>query len=205
MKRLLLSTALLLAAAAAHTEPVEAQTDPRLDFNIRTSTNGAGLTPTLEWRTEPAATSCTASGDSEWSGTKEPQGEVALATSTTSKQYSLSCAWGRDFLTLTWTPPTTNTDGSQLTDLTGYRIFYGTSPTMSQNTVVELNNPALARHVVEDLQPGTYYFVVAAVNSQGLEGRSPVVSGSLAPMVTVTRSASLVVNPPSAPSNVSVE
>ncbi len=29
--------------------------------------------------------------------------------------------------TLSWTPPTQNTDGSPLTDLAGYRVYWGTS------------------------------------------------------------------------------
>ncbi len=36
--------------------------------------------------------------------------------------------------TLSWDPPTTNADGTPLTDLAGYRIYYGTSSgSYSQN------------------------------------------------------------------------
>ena len=44
--------------------------------------------------------------------------------------------------TISWIPPTQNTDGSALTDLAGYRIYYGTSPS-SLNQNVELSNPGL--------------------------------------------------------------
>jgi len=70
--------------------------------------------------------------------------------------------------TLTWTPPTTNTDGTPLTNLAGYRVRWGTAAGNYPNTVT-LNNPGLATYVVGNLAPGTYYFVVTALNSSGVE------------------------------------
>ena len=71
-------------------------------------------------------------------------------------------------VTLNWTPPTKNTDGSSLNDLTGYRIYYGTSQGNYPNRIV-INNAGVSSYVVENLSPGTYYFVSTAVNSQGVE------------------------------------
>lgn len=70
--------------------------------------------------------------------------------------------------TLSWEPPTTNTDGSPLTDLTGYVIRYGTSPD-DLATELRLDNPGLTTYVLTGLEPGTWYFQVAAFNSAGLE------------------------------------
>jgi len=70
--------------------------------------------------------------------------------------------------TLSWTPPTTNTDGSPLTNLTGYRIYWGTTAGASPNSET-LPNPGLTSHVVSKLVPGTYFFVATAVNSLGAE------------------------------------
>ena len=64
--------------------------------------------------------------------------------------------------TLSWTPPTRNTDGTSLSNLSGYRIYYGTSSS-ALNQTVQLNNPSLSRYVIENLSPGTYYFAVKAV------------------------------------------
>jgi hypothetical protein len=69
---------------------------------------------------------------------------------------------------LSWTPPTTNTDGSPLTNLSGYRVYWGTALGSYPNSVT-LNNPGLASYVVENLAPGTYYFVVTALSSAGRE------------------------------------
>lgn len=70
--------------------------------------------------------------------------------------------------TLTWTPPTLNEDGSPLTDLTGYVVYYGTAPTVL-NLSIPLNNPGLTTYVVDNLAPNTYYFTITAVNSINVE------------------------------------
>ncbi len=71
-------------------------------------------------------------------------------------------------VTLSWTAPTLNTDGSPLTDLAGYKIYYGTEPGHYPETI-ELINPGLTTYVVEYLMPNNYYFVVTAINSKGIE------------------------------------
>lgn len=69
--------------------------------------------------------------------------------------------------TLSWSPPTQNEDGSPLTDLRGYEIRYGQDPS-SLSTTISLSNPSLSIYVVENLSSGTWYFAVAAVNSEGV-------------------------------------
>src|SRR3954464_15783549 len=70
--------------------------------------------------------------------------------------------------TLSWTAPTENTDGSTLSNLSGYRIRYGTSASALTQTIV-IDNSSVTTYVVEDLSPATWYFAVTAVNSQGAE------------------------------------
>jgi hypothetical protein len=69
---------------------------------------------------------------------------------------------------LSWTPPTRNTDGSTLSNLSGYRIYYGTSSS-SMTRTVQLNNPSLSSYVIENLSPATYYFAVKSLTSTGAE------------------------------------
>jgi hypothetical protein len=71
-------------------------------------------------------------------------------------------------VTLTWTPPTSNVDGSPLTDLKGYKIYWGTVEGEYANSVT-IENPGLTSYVVEQLTPATWYFVATAVNAQGVE------------------------------------
>lgn len=74
---------------------------------------------------------------------------------------------GTGSATLSWTPPTQNSDGSTLSNLTGYRVLYGrTSSNLDQQ--VDLDNPSINRYVVENLSSGTWYFAVVAVNATGL-------------------------------------
>lgn len=70
-------------------------------------------------------------------------------------------------VTLDWTPPTQNTDGSALTNLAGYRILYGTSASALTKTVTVNGN--VTSYVVEGLTPATWYFAIKVFNTAGVE------------------------------------
>ncbi len=71
--------------------------------------------------------------------------------------------------TLTWTPPTENSDGTALTDLSGYIIYWGTV-SGEYSSSVTLENAGLTSYVVENLTSGTtYYFATTAYNAEGIE------------------------------------
>jgi hypothetical protein len=70
--------------------------------------------------------------------------------------------------TVSWVPPTQNTDGSVLKNLAGYDIKYGTSTTALTHTV-QVTNPGLTRFVVTNLSPGTYYFGTLAYTTTGAQ------------------------------------
>ena len=72
--------------------------------------------------------------------------------------------------TLSWYPPTQNIDGSQLTNLAGYRIYYGRDPNVLGRTVV-IDNPGLSSYVIENLATGQWHFVMTSVNLDGVESR----------------------------------
>jgi hypothetical protein len=71
-------------------------------------------------------------------------------------------------VTISWEPPTQNTDGSALVDLSGYKLYYGTA-SQNYSKSVAITNPGLTRYVLEDLTPGTYYFSITAVSKAGTE------------------------------------
>ena len=71
-------------------------------------------------------------------------------------------------VTLAWTPPTENEDGSALTDLSGYKIHYGDSP-KSYSETIAVNNPGLTTFVIESLPIGTHYIAMTALNAAGAE------------------------------------
>jgi hypothetical protein len=69
--------------------------------------------------------------------------------------------------TLSWTAPTTDTNGAPITDLAGYNIYYGKSST-TMTSVINVNNPASGSYTVGNLAAGTWYFAVAAYNTQAM-------------------------------------
>lgn len=78
--------------------------------------------------------------------------------------------------TLTWTTPTQRTDGSALTNLASYRIYYGTSAASLTQTA-SVTNPGLVTYTIQNLAPGTWYFAMTALDAGGLESaRTNVVS-----------------------------
>jgi hypothetical protein len=71
-------------------------------------------------------------------------------------------------VTLDWTPPTENTDGTVLSNLKGYRVHYGTSANNLTQSV-ELANAGLTSYVVSNLSSGTWYFGMSAYSTTGAE------------------------------------
>lgn len=71
-------------------------------------------------------------------------------------------------VTLSWEAPTENADGTQLADLKGYKVHYG-SASKSYSEVIQVSNAGLTTYVVDNLAAGTYYFAVTAYNSAGGE------------------------------------
>lgn len=71
-------------------------------------------------------------------------------------------------VTLSWSAPTQNEDGTPLTDLDGYRIYWGTTPG-SYPSSVTIDNESVTTYVVDNLAPGTYEFVATSFNTSGVE------------------------------------
>jgi hypothetical protein len=81
--------------------------------------------------------------------------------------------------TLSWVPPTQNSDGTPLTNLAGYRIYEGPGTTALARTA-DLANAGLTTYVVSNLASGTHYFSVTAYNSAGVESNfSPIGSKTI--------------------------
>jgi hypothetical protein len=69
--------------------------------------------------------------------------------------------------TLSWDAPVTNADGTPLTDLAGYNVYYGPSPAV-YGQVENVGN--VMTYTINNLQDGlTYYFAVTAYDMSGNE------------------------------------
>jgi hypothetical protein len=70
--------------------------------------------------------------------------------------------------TLTWVPPTKNIDGTPVTTLSGYHIYYGTTEGALTQSIV-IGNPSTTSYEITGLSSGTWYFAVAADAADGTE------------------------------------
>lgn len=180
----LLALSLILTATGAN-----AQTAGTITFTASPTSGTGSVVPRLTWSTSPVATSCTAGGG--WSGTKFASGSETLATITASKTYTLTCSWGNGSATINWTRPTTNTDGSPLTNLAGFKVLYGTSST-ALSQVRQINDPAATSATISALQTGTWYFSVRAFTSAQVESdnsnlaQKTITSASTSKSLTIT-------------------
>ena len=108
-------------------------------------------------------------------GSEGVYGDVTISASdgidTSSLAFTVTVtSMGSGSVTLSWTPPTQNEDGSALTDLAGYYIYYGDTQGTYPNSV-RIDNPSVSTYVVDNLTPNTYYFVATAFNATETESR----------------------------------
>lgn len=79
-------------------------------------------------------------------------------------------------VTLKWASPTNNEDGSALTDLAGYHVYYGQSPGVWEKS---LDVPASVASVeIRGLAAGSWYFSISSYNTSGIESARSAVVGT---------------------------
>src|SRR3990172_852261 len=89
--------------------------------------------------------------------------------------------------TLTWDPPTTNVDQTPLTDLAGYKVYYGTTSGTYSSTI-DIGN--VINYTVSSLAENTtYYFAVTAYDTLANESSysnevSKTTSDTAAPVIS---------------------
>lgn len=173
-----------------------------LTFTAETETGVEFVTPILSWDTTPAADTCTASGD--WTGDKGAFGIETLAPISSGATYNLTCEWLDNTATLTWTAPTQNTDGTPLTDLAGFKVFYGAT---SGNYSVEftINDPTVTTTIVTPLTPGLWFFATKAFNAIGTDSDFSNEAQKLLTQESDVKSVGITVNPkPASPGSLTV-
>jgi hypothetical protein len=209
MMKKLLAIALLLAAG-----PLWAQT---LTFTAQTTTGAGSVVPVLTWATTPAASSCTASGTTDWTGTKTASGTQTLASISSSQTYTMVCTWpGDTSARLTWQAPTQYTNGSPMAKCTSqtdagpclrsYTVHRGVSATALSDSRAVDNRDALG-YTWTGLTTGTHFFGARAVLGDGTSSDvSNTVSKVINTTQTVNRTVGITVNPkPNPPTNLTVE
>jgi hypothetical protein len=69
---------------------------------------------------------------------------------------------------LTWNAPTKNTDGTTLTDLSGFKVYWGKTQGSYSNSF-RISSGGVSSYTVSGLTAGTWYFVVTALSGTGAE------------------------------------
>ena len=89
-----------------------------------------------------------------------------VSESSSSNDSGLTTSTDTDAVTLAWDAPTTNSDGSELNDLSGYKIYYGTS-SGSYTTTDDIGNSTTVS--ISNLAAGNWCFAVTAYDTSGNE------------------------------------
>lgn len=94
----------------------------------------------------------------------------AGASKTTSSAPSAApaTAMGTGTATVSWAPPKATALGGPLTNLAGFKIYYGLDPTQLDSVLI-INDPSATSTEIERLGAGTWYFGATAIDSSGLE------------------------------------
>jgi hypothetical protein len=76
---------------------------------------------------------------------------------------------------LQWVAPTDNTNGTPLTNLAGFRIYYGTSASAMTQTE-QIANPTINTYLLANLTPATWFFEVVAYTTANVESSASAVA-----------------------------
>jgi hypothetical protein len=79
--------------------------------------------------------------------------------------------------TVSWAPSTSTISGMPLTDLSGYKIYFGPSP-VALTSIIDIPDPTVLNYVVRNLAPGTLYFAVTAYINGGPESDLSTIVGA---------------------------
>jgi hypothetical protein len=160
-----------------------------LDVQPRTFTVPATLTVT--W-SSTGASDCTASGG--WNGAKAASGTEQVAGTLGSTNFYLDCVGATAPVTLRWTNPTKNTDGSNYTNPKHTEAYRASTAAGLPNASAIVVPAGQTSYVFTGLDPGTHHVALKAVSLTGAKSELsasvsttvPAVPSGTAPPVTVT-------------------
>ncbi len=160
------------------TPPAAGSGSPSATLRATAATVNSGQTTQLSWSSQ-SADRCMASG--AWSGILPASGTRVVGPLSRSSTFTLTCSGGGGSaiamtsvevlgqLQVRWRAPTKNADGTPLTDLAGYRIYYGQS-SGHYDGVQDIRNPAATTGGLR-LPTGSYYVAATALDRDGNESR----------------------------------
>jgi hypothetical protein len=164
-------------ASAAGSAP--SLVNPNVGLIGRTSSTASGSTTVAATTPVPSTASATSTTPVSSTTGSAAASTAATTVAASNKTSTMPVSTGAGSATLDWMPPTENSDGTVLTNLAGYTVYYGTSPSTLTESV-KITNPGLASYTMSNLPSGTWYFAVTSYSSAGIEStRSGVVSATI--------------------------
>ena len=121
---------------------------------------GADLPQVNQQTASSEATSTPTTNGTDPTGSNDPSSNTSTGASSGQTQ---------DTAVLSWVAPSTSSDGTPLTDLSGFRVYYGQTAPLSKAVSQQIAVDDITTYTVSGLQPGLYYFAVTAVDFLGNE------------------------------------
>ncbi len=149
---------------------------PTANLSAADSLIDRGATTTLSWSSSDAS-GCAASG--AWSGDKNTSGSELVGPLTAAATFTLTCSGSggnavvmitvnvNGNMSLSWVAPTENVDGSALTDLAGYSVYFGDQSRIYLGSI-DVNN-ANATSFNVSVPAGDYFVAMTARDGDGNE------------------------------------
>ena len=153
---------------------VESSGDPSVTLTVESV--AAASSANLRWSSENVS-SCTASGS--WDGERPNAGSDSITLNDTGDHtFLLTCQGNQgsavsmvtvslDGTEVAWVAPARNTDGSSLTDLAGYNLYYGQN-SGDYTELLPVSDPSLTS-IALAIEPGEYYMAMTAYDEDGNE------------------------------------
>ena len=171
----MLISVVLLAGCGGSTQSAGSASDASSDVAV-TPPASTGTDPTTGTGSTVAATPVASTPVASTPVASTP---VTSTSSSSGSSSGATTSPTSDNVTLSWSAPTENTNGSALTNLTGYIIYYGTSASAMTQTI-DINTVGMLTYVVDNLSAGSWYFQIVAVNAAGVQSSpSATVSASI--------------------------
>ena len=154
---------------------VEPDPEPTVSLSASEASVDAGANVTLTWSSTDAS-SCSASG--AWSGSRATSGSAVVGPVNATSTFTLTCTGSGGTavsmvsveavgsISLSWQAPTDNTDGTPISGISGYRIFYGTS-SGAYGSPVDVTGSATS--TVLNLPVDTYFIAMTVLDTNGQE------------------------------------
>lgn len=178
--------------------PVAATAPPTVTVTTTPASGPAPLNVTLSWNSTGADTCMEGTVSRPIAGSRVITGLLAPAT------YTITCTGGKNYSDISWTAPTTNSDGTPIPatgplSLSGFNLYYAKTLAAVDTVAPVVIGPTLRTYRITGQDNSTWYYKLSAVNVAGAEGPRTAAVTNVINRVSVNGTASVSITPPPNP------